>query len=192
MARLIAITGGIGSGKSVVAQLLRVMGYGVYDCDSRAKELMASSPELRRDLIAAFGADVYTDGGLNRPYLAARVFADAAALAHLNSIVHPAVVADIKRWRSATKPHRGLLFVETAVLRESGVERLVDGVIVVTAPTELRIARVMSRNGATREQVEARIAAQGDFLFPDSRVIVNDERHALIPQLRELLNHYTC
>lgn len=186
MARLVAITGGIGSGKSVVAQLLHVMGYSVYDCDSRAKQLMATSASLRERLIRAFGSEVFNGAALNREALAAKVFADKNQLAKLNSIVHPAVISDIREWADK-RSNSDLFFVETALLRESGVERLADDVIVVTAPIELRIERVMRRNNASREQVEARIKAQGDFDFSDATVVVNDDVAPIIPQLISFL-----
>lgn len=187
MARLIAITGGIGSGKSVVAQLLHVMGYEVYDCDSRAKQLMTTSASLRERLIGAFGSEVYSGAAINREALAAKVFADKNQLAKLNSIVHPAVISDIGEWADK-RSNSDLLFVETALLRESGVDRLTDDVIVVTAPIELRIERVMKRNNATREQVEARIKAQGNFDFPKAMVVINDDVTPIIPQLINLLS----
>jgi dephospho-CoA kinase len=99
MSTLIAITGGIGCGKSIVSRLLRVMGYAVYDCDQQAKVLMEQDKELRQALIAAFGASTYyPEGGINRPYLASRIFNDPAALERMNSLVHPAVARDLQRW----------------------------------------------------------------------------------------------
>ena len=97
--RLIAITGGIGSGKSVVAHMVQVMGFHVYDCDSRAKSLMTGDDEVMRQLADAFGNDVFMeDGSLNRQHLSAVAFADKQALAQLNAIVHPATARDLQRW----------------------------------------------------------------------------------------------
>ena len=94
----IGVTGGIGSGKSTVCQLLKQWGAAVYDSDHRAKELMLSDSDLRTSIIEAFGAESYSEEGLNRPYLAKQVFGDEAKLQLLNSIVHPVVKADFHRW----------------------------------------------------------------------------------------------
>ena len=95
---IVAITGGIGSGKSVVSQVLRLLGYPVYDCDANAKRLMNESVALRESLVKRFGTDLYRQGAFNAQYLSSIVFADQSALADLNAIVHPAVKADIQDW----------------------------------------------------------------------------------------------
>ena len=187
--KVIAITGGIGSGKSVVSTILRTIGYGVYDCDSRAKAVMDNSREIKEALVAAFGADAVDAGGvINRPHIAQVVFSDKEALQKLNGIVHPAVEADLQRWIS-NDPQR-VAFVETAILRESGLNRLVDGIWHVTAPKEVRIERVMKRNNLPREAVEARILSQkaeeGSCGMPEVKII-NDDRHAVLPQVMRLL-----
>ena len=193
--RLTAITGGIGSGKSVVAQLLRIMGYSVYDCDLRAKWLMTRDPQLRTELCRLFGADTYvcTDGkqwALNKSYLSAAIFSDADALARMNACVHPAVWRDMQAQSAA---HRnGLFFFESAILYESGFDRLSapDEVWTVSAPFELRIRRAMLRDNATRQQVMSRIGAQMPQEEKERRadhIILNDDRHSLILQVRELL-----
>lgn len=130
--KTVAITGGIGSGKSVVSRLLRVEGYPVYDCDSQAKRIMDNDAEIQRQLQNAFGEDVVVDGVIHRQKLASVVFGNSENLRKLNAIVHPAVIADIKKWSVAEQ--KDLVFVETAILRESGMETLVDEVWVVDAP----------------------------------------------------------
>ena len=122
--KTVAITGGIGSGKSVVSRLLRVEGYPVYDCDSQAKRIMDNDAEIQRQLQNAFGEDVVVDGVIHRQKLASLVFGNSENLRKLNAIVHPAVIADIKKWSVAEQ--KDLVFVETAILRESGMETLVD------------------------------------------------------------------
>ncbi len=160
--KLIAITGGIGSGKSVVSHVVKVMGYEVYDCDSRAKALMTDDADVREQLITEFGEETYlADGSLNRAHLSAAAFSDQEALARLNAIVHPATARDMKRWsdeQAATGSN--ISFVETALLRTAGLDKLVDGVWHVTAPAEVRIERVMARSGLTAQQVRERMSAQ--------------------------------
>ena len=120
----IGITGGIGSGKSTVCRMLCEYGIAVYDSDSRAKQLMNESTELRQQLIEAFGEECYTDGELNRGYLASKVFGNAEALARLNAIVHPAVRADFRTW--AEQQSGAYVILESAILFEAGFESEVD------------------------------------------------------------------
>ena len=154
----VGLTGGIGSGKSTVAELMRDRGIAVYDSDSRAKALMAGDEALRQALIAEFGAECYTAEGLNRPWLAQRVFSNEAELARLNAIVHPAVMRDFATWAEAQEGNYVVL--ESAILLEAGVEGHDDGVVAVMAPYELRLERAMQRDGASREQIEERMRNQ--------------------------------
>lgn len=154
----VGLTGGIGSGKSKVAELLRNMGVAVYDSDTRAKALMANDTALREALIEAFGAECYTSEGLNRPWLAERVFNTPDELKRLNAIVHPAVMLDFAEW--AMQQSGEYVVMESAILLEAGLESHVDVVIAVMAPRELRLERAMRRDGATREQIEARMENQ--------------------------------
>ena len=193
--KVIAITGGIGSGKSIVARCVKAMGYPVYDCDSRAKALMDSNPAI----IEAIGREIGSHcidacrGTIDRAALASTVFSDADALARLNAIVHGAVRADIKeqmeRLRSAGL--RSLAFIETAILYQSEIDRMVDAVWEVTAPRAIRIERVMSRNGLTAGEVEARIDSQ-DTYKSDRRhhsvnYIVNDGFMPILPAVVQLI-----
>jgi dephospho-CoA kinase len=154
----VGITGGIGSGKSLVADMLLKRGVALYSSDSRAKELMASDPELRQQLVERFGSEVFCAEGLNRAYLAERVFASDEELKALNAIVHPRVMADFEQW--AEKQSGDYVVLESAILYESGFDALVDKVVAVLAPLPLRVERAMQRDGASREQIEARIKAQ--------------------------------
>lgn len=192
--KLIAITGGIGSGKSVVARLVQVMGHEVYDCDSRAKALMTENEEVRHLLIEAFGKETYhNDGTLNRQHLSEVAFGDDKALARLNGIVHPATARDMQQWaqRQADNGAR-VAFVETALLRTAGLKRLVDEVWHVTAPASVRISRVMARSGLTEQQVRERIAAQSveDALATGEHPIINDDVTAVLPQVLNLLSKH--
>ncbi len=154
----VGITGGIGSGKSTVCRILAEHGVAVYDADSRAKELMSSSEALRAALIENFGAECFTAEGLNRAYLAGRVFSDAEQLRVLNGLVHPAVMADFEAWAEAQEG--SYVVFESAILFEAKLEDRVDATVAVMAPEELRVERVMGRDGATKEQVLARIHNQ--------------------------------
>ncbi len=155
----VAICGGIGSGKSTVCEMFAAQGVAVYDSDSRAKALMNESELLRKAIVEAFGEESYAaDGTLNRSYLANRVFASEQQLAQLNAIVHPAVKEDFLRWAEVQEGDYCIL--ESAILFESGFDELVDKTVVVLAPTPLRVERAMKRDGANREQIEARMKAQ--------------------------------
>ena len=154
----VAITGGIGSGKSKVVELLAQRGVAAYDSDSRAKALMASSAELRTKIIECFGSEAYDGEVLNRRYLAERVFNDKEALAKLNAIVHPAVMADFEQW--AEEQEGNYVVMESAILFEAGLEGSFDATVSVMAPEELRLERAMRRDGATEEQIRERMRNQ--------------------------------
>lgn len=154
----VGLTGGIGSGKSKVAEFLRDREVAIYDSDSRAKELMMSNEALREALIAEFGQECYTADGINRAWLAQRVFNNEAELARLNAIVHPAVMRDFAVWAEAQEGNYVVL--ESAILLEAGLENHVDVVVAVMAPKELRLERAMLRDGAKREQIEERMRNQ--------------------------------
>ena len=154
----VGLTGGIGSGKSKVAEFLRDREVAIYDSDSRAKELMMSNEALREALIAEFGQECYTADGINRAWLAQRVFNNEAELARLNAIVHPAVMRDFAAWAEAQEGNYVVL--ESAILLDAGLESHGDVVVAVMAPKELRLERAMLRDGAKREQIEERMRNQ--------------------------------
>lgn len=185
----IGITGGIGSGKSVVSQLLRVMGYSVYDTDSEAKRLMASLPALKHQIAEAFGPDIYEgDGMLNRALLASRVFGQAERIARLDSMVHPAVRQDFLRWVQSLEGT--ICFVESAILYESHFDELVDEVWLVTAPESLRIERVQQRSGLSEEEIKKRMASQMPEAEKQRRgnyIIRNDGDTSVIQAILSLL-----
>lgn len=186
---MIAICGGIGSGKSVVSAILRSMGYEVYDCDCEARHLMEGSEDIKARIASEISFEVIAaDGGILRPRLAELVFADPELLLRLNAIVHGAVRADIAR-RLAANPQ---LFVETAIPVSGGIAAMEQCSCVwqVTAPEALRVERVMKRNHITATEVIARIGAQHGEYVPAAMEIVNDGRQAVLPQLHRLLQ--TC
>ncbi len=188
MSKCIALTGGIGSGKSVVSRVLTTMGYAVYDCDSRAKALMRDNADVRRELAQTFGIDILTAQGVNNTALAERVFTHPEALNALNAIVHPAVTADLVNW---CHHQSGTCFVETAILHESRLDTLVDEAWWVDAPVDTRVARVMRRNNMTRDLVLQRVNAQQcdpATLCCPVHIVVNDDATPVLPQLLRLLH----
>ena len=154
----VGITGGIGSGKSTVCAILAEFGVAVYDSDSRAKRLMNEDNTLRERLVERFGSNVYCAEGLNRRYLAERVFGNPEELKALNAIVHPAVMDDFDRW--ALEQEGSYVVLESAILFEASLDKRVDVSVAVMAPKELRIERAMQRDGAQREQIVARMNNQ--------------------------------
>lgn len=187
----VGITGGIGSGKSSVCALLADYGVAVYDSDSEAKRLMECNAELRDALQEAFGNECYTESGLNRAYLASRVFGDEEQLQRLNSIVHPAVRADFAAW--AERQSAPYVVLESAILFESGFDGEVDATLAVVAPLEERIRRTMERDDADRESVMRRIGHQlsDDELHRLSdRTIVNIRREYLESDVEQLHKMY--
>lgn len=187
MKKIVAIAGGIGSGKSVVSDLLRVMGFPVYDCDSRAKALMDSDGKIKGMLFSAFGEQVVTGSDIDRHRLASLVFGNKKNLDRLNSIVHPLVIGDFKQWVQLQKT--SLVFFETAILKESGMESLADCIWTVDAPAELRIERVMKRNNMDYDAVKKRMDSQSplDNLSKPVSRICNDGNSPLLPQISKLL-----
>jgi dephospho-CoA kinase len=156
--KIVGITGGIGSGKTTVAKMFAEFGAPVYYADAEAKELTATSPEIREDLIALLGAATFKDGVLDRKYMANKIFNDKELLAKANAIIHPRVAEHFKQWVEAQKfPY---VLKEAAILFESGSYKDCDITILVTAPEEVRIQRVMKRDNTTRDEVVARMKNQ--------------------------------
>lgn len=190
--RTIAVTGGIGSGKSVVCRVLSVMGFTVYDCDSRAKTIMDTDARMKKRIAEEITPyALCADGSLDRKAIADVVFSDPQKLAALNAIVHGAVRADIRRsMDDASRKGEKYFFVETAILYESGLDRMVDEVWVVTAPEAVRIQRAMSRDGADYDRIKARVEAQAAApkgAHPCVNVIVNDGVSPVLPRIQSLL-----
>jgi len=188
---LIAITGGIGAGKSVVAKVLKNIGYDVYDCDFEAKQLINTSPIIKKEFTCRFGNSIYNQEGIiNKDILSSIIFNDHDVLRWVNSIVHPAVKDDIYNWLNSRK--NCINFVETAILTEAGMQDMVNEVWNVTAPMETRISRVMKRNGITQDKVIERINAQSGILEGLNipvRIIINDDYTAILPQVAQLINN---
>lgn len=187
--KVIGITGGIGSGKSLVAKIVHTLGFPVYYSDQRAKELMDENPAIQIALLALFGQHAYSQGKLNKSFIADQIFQDDDKRLKMNQIVHPVVRADFMDWvKSQNTP---LVFQESALLFETGNHAAFDAIILVTASESLRIQRVMERDGLTEEQVKARISAQ---LSDEQKrkktpyIVRNDGDEFLIPQILEILS----
>jgi dephospho-CoA kinase len=162
MTKTLGVTGGIGSGKTAVCRFFEDLGARVFYADVEAKKLMEEDADARAEIVAAFGPESYTDGGrLNRAYLAATVFGDDVNVARINAIVHPRVFAAFERAREqAERDGVDLLVHEAALIFEAGGERHLDAVAVVEAPEDVRVRRVLARDGVAPAQVRARMGHQ--------------------------------
>ncbi|WP_286860110.1 MULTISPECIES: dephospho-CoA kinase [Sphingobacterium] len=180
----IGITGGIGSGKTFIGKLFEALGIPVYNADEEAKRLMNSDARIKEKLIEQFGEATYKEGRLDRAFLADMVFSDKEKLELLNSIVHPIVIQEAKDWAERQTTRYSLK--EAALLFESGSYKDLDYTILVTAPMEIRIQRVIERDGATEQQVRERMNKQlsdEEKLQLADFVIVNDGITPLLPQV---------
>lgn len=183
----VGITGGIGSGKSLVAELFHVLGVPVLHADDTAKYLMEHDDELKASIIRHFGEKAYENGRLNRPFLASAVFGKPERLELLNSLVHPATIAWSERWAAAqTSPYT---LKEAAIFFESGSYREMDRMIGVYAPEAMRLQRAMQRDGATEAAIRERMARQMNEDEKMSRcdfIIRNDGTQSVIAQVLRL------
>ena len=186
----VGLTGGIGSGKTLVCSVLEKLGVAVYYADSEARRLMNSDPELVLQISGLFGNKAYEGGILNREFLAQRVFKDKVLLTRLNELVHPAVRKDFSRWANEQKP-AFYVVEEAAILFESGSDRNMDLTVGVFSEKELRVQRVMQRDGITREQVRMRMNSQMNEKEKMERadmVIYNDGKLMILPQIINMHN----
>lgn len=189
MTKVIGVTGGIGSGKSVIGLILSIMGYPVYYSDQEAKWVMNNDTDLRKELIAVFGEEAYLDNELNRPFLAEKIFTSPELKEKINQIVHPKVR---KRFSDfVSNSNSPLVFNEAAILFETGGYKDFDATILVVADKEIRIQRVMQRDNATSEQVVARMNNQWSDeqkLKLANHVIYNNNTDLIVPQVLSILN----
>lgn len=188
----IGITGGIGSGKSTVAQLFSLLGVPVYIADDESKRLTATSPTIRQQLTALFGNDLYTEEGLNKKRLASLIFGNPQHLQKVNAIIHPEVKHDFLAWTN--RQSTPLCAIESAILFETNFERTVDCTLMVYAPLDVRISRVCQRDGSLPQEIERRIQSQMDDEVKRAHadyVIQNDGQQALIPQVVDFLQKKT-
>jgi len=181
----IGITGGIGTGKSTVCKIFEVLGYPVFYADGAAKRVMVEDVELTKAIVDHFGKQAYLDdGSVNRSWLATQVFQDEIRLKQLNDLVHPATIRAYKQW--LTQQYASITFKEAALLFETGTYQLSDYNILVVAPKDVKIARIMERDQLSVQEIEDRMAKQ----LPDESkriladyIIVNDGFNPLIPQV---------
>ena len=187
----IGITGGIGSGKSVISRILKIMHYPVYDSDYWAKFLMNNDKTIYKALTDKFGPETYSSEGINRPFLAQLIFNNKENLTFVNSIVHPAVSNHFLQW--AEEQQSSIVFIESAILFSSGLNKIIDKTIYVDAPQEIRLQRAILRDNATTEAISARIKNQinGDkYARTHSDYIINnDNTSLLIPQIISILQN---
>ena len=184
-----AITGGIGSGKSYVSSLLEERGIPIYNADLESKRLTVQDEGIRKELVALLGEDIYQGATLNKPLLASYLFANSDNAVKVNSIIHPRVKDDFRRWVESQKDVP-LVGLESAILYESGFDDVVDQVVMVYAPEAVRLQRAMKRDNATEEQVRARMSAQMDDEEKRSKadfVLMNDGIMPLDVQLDDLV-----
>lgn len=185
----IGVTGGIGSGKTVICRIFRSLGIPVYDADSRARYILDNDPALKSQILELFGGNAYTSSGLNNVWIAQHVFNDEDKLHQLNSLVHPLVGIDFEAW-SNQKVDNPYVIKEAALLYESGSYLSLDKIVVVTAPESLRIKRVLSRDKhRTEDQVKAILKRQWseeEKIVKADFLIKNDDQELVIPQVLEL------
>lgn len=183
----VGITGGIGTGKTVVARIFETLGVPVYYADTAAKTIINTDPEVKEHIIAQFGPDSYVQGKLNTPYISGIVFKDNDKLQILNNITHPAVIQHSQRWLAQQKTKYALK--EAALLFESGSYKDLDLIIGVSSPLETRIERVMERDKISREAVLQKMDKQMDEeekIRQCDYIIYNDEQQMVIPQVLAL------
>ncbi|MDR0732927.1 MAG: dephospho-CoA kinase [Dysgonamonadaceae bacterium] len=187
--KIVGLTGGIGSGKSTVSRLLEIMEIPVYAADAVSKKLVDASPHIREQLSAKFGLQLYQDGKLNKALFASLIFGNDENLQFANSVIHPVVFEDFRRWE-AQQNNVPLAVIESAILFDSGFNRSVDITVNVSAPPEVRIRRVEQRDRVSRKSVLSRIDSQ---ISEDERnrlsdyTIFNDNTRALLPQVENLI-----
>lgn len=198
MMRTLAVTGGIGSGKSYVVRMFAALGVPVYDADSRTKGLYGSDPELLASLQSILGQNLVRDGVLDRQYMASRIFSDRDILSRVEAVVFPRVLRDFMAWKNAREMevaagsggNAGFVIMESALyLEKPALAGSADKVLTVVCPVETRVERVMVRSGMTRAQVLERMSNQ----WSDARrislsdfTVVSDFSHPLLPQVYDI------
>jgi dephospho-CoA kinase len=192
--KIIGLTGGIGSGKSVVARLLENLGFPVYDSDREAKRITATSPVVRKRLSERFGPEIYKKKALNKKLLSHLLFNNENNLKFANSVIHPEVMSDFLQWLTQYQCY-SFAVIESAILFESGFDKSVDACISVSAPLEMRIKRAQQRDGATQESIRARTRNQ---MTEEERnrksdyIIINDDYRAILPQVESIVRKLDC
>ena len=180
----IGLTGGIGSGKSTICRVFSLLGIPIYTADIEARRLMNENKELKAGIIATLGKEAYQNGVLNRPFVANVIFNNHNKLNELNGLVHPVVRKDFINWLALqNSPY---VIQEAAILFESGAYRVMDKNIIVDAPIETRIKRVLQRDNTSKEKVQERLNNQKntDELRPLADFVVyNNDKSLILPQI---------
>ncbi len=180
----VGVTGGIGSGKTIVCRIFSLLGVPLFDADKQAALIMDNEVAVREKLVEITGRDLYSSGRLDRALLASIIFSDSESLQRVNELVHPLVKERFLTWSEKQKAH--YVIIEAAILYESGSDELTDRVITVTAPLSQRVKRVMKRDGVSRSDVMSRIDNQYDDRERESLadyLIANGEGDMVIPQI---------
>ena len=187
---IIGLTGGIGSGKTTIAKLLEVMGCAIYNSDEQAKDVYYK-PEVKEQVIQLLGNESYiSDLEINKSFISSKVFSDNQLLQQLNNIIHPAVKTDFIQFTNQFAANK-IIIKESAILFETGIYKDLEKTILVTAPLDIKIKRVMARSSISKEEIEKRISAQWDDEKKSSMAdftIQNDGSEALIPQVSTILS----
>mgnify|MGYP001026061928 FL=1 len=187
----IGITGGIGSGKSVVCDILRLYNIAVYDADKESKHLVNTSKTMRNKLINQFGKAIFTDNELNRKLFGELIFNNEDNLKIANSIIHPEVANSFIEW-CQHHSSSSIVAIESAILIEAGFKKYIDKLITVYAPEELRINRVVNRDKTSVENIKARINSQiseEEKIQFSEYIIINDNSNSLIMQVSEIIEN---
>ncbi len=184
---IVGLTGGIGSGKSTVAQIFEVLGCAVYNSDERAKE-MYYLPEVKQKVIEILGKEAYYyEGKINKDFISLKIFNDRSFLEKINAVIHPAVANDFKDFLS--KHPNKLIIKESALLFEADLADKMDKIVLVTSPLKLKIERLKKRDNSSEEQITKRINSQlpdEEKIVKSDLVIINDEQTPLIPEVLEV------
>jgi len=190
----LAITGNLGTGKSTVCRIFEGLGVPVYFADTEAKRLMQQSDDLKKQIQATFGSDIYVQGELQRQKLASIVFQDPQALESLNQLVHPAVNQDMELWfKKQAKKGATIAIEEAALTFEAGHQSSFDKIITVVAPLSLIIKRGMKRDGSSEKEIRSRLNRQMPQMEKAIRsdgIILNDEQHSLIFQVHNIIQRW--
>jgi dephospho-CoA kinase len=186
----LGLTGGIGSGKSLVCSILETLGVPVYYADKEARRMLKEDSGLRKSVTKLLGEEAYVGAEYNREFVAGRVFGNHGLLLELNRLVHPAVRNDFSQWAD-TRSESPYVVEEAAILFESGAYRFLDGTVLIYAPESIRVRRVKERDGVDEDQVRKRMMHQMDEEQKKERadfIIYNDDRSMLLPQVIDLHN----
>lgn len=180
----VGITGGIGSGKSIVCQVFQTLGIPIFDADAAAKYLMLHNDTVKQQIVALLGAQAYNQNGVNKAFIASIIFADKAILTAFNSIIHPATIAYSHDWMA--QQQAPYVLKEAAIFFESGSYKDMDVMVGVFAPMRLRMKRTLLRGKQSKAQIRDILQHQ----MPDEEkmkkcqhIIYNDEQHAILPQV---------